>query len=72
MPNFCLKIKDKLSRLSLPQKHWDVHAGTQPSDSEVDQLVHEVEKYTLASHLFWGLWGIISVIYITCREKNAG
>lgn len=35
-------------------------SGTQPSDSEVDQLVHDVEKYTLASHLFWGLWGIIS------------
>ncbi|KAL2524384.1 putative choline kinase 2 [Abeliophyllum distichum] len=35
-------------------------SGTQPSDSEVDQLVHEVEKYTLASHLLWGLWGIIS------------
>ncbi|KAL9147617.1 hypothetical protein ABFS82_13G184600 [Erythranthe guttata] len=31
-----------------------------PSDLEVERLLHEVEKYTLASHLHWGLWGIIS------------
>lgn len=34
--------------------------GNQPSDAEVDQLIDDVEKYTLANHLFWGLWGIIS------------
>ena len=33
-----------------------------PSDSEVEKLVQDVEKYTLASHLVWGLSGIISVI----------
>ncbi|GAV90953.1 hypothetical protein CFOL_v3_34353 [Cephalotus follicularis] len=32
----------------------------QTSDSEVEQLVQDVEKYTLASHLVWSLWGIIS------------
>ncbi|XP_051124779.1 probable choline kinase 2 isoform X2 [Andrographis paniculata] len=30
------------------------------SDSEVKKLLQAVEKYTLASHLVWGLWGIIS------------
>ncbi|XP_073299200.1 probable choline kinase 2 isoform X2 [Primulina huaijiensis] len=35
-------------------------SGRQPSDFEVEQLVELVEKYTLASHLLWGLWGIIS------------
>lgn len=35
-------------------------SGDQPSPSEVERLVQEVEKYTLATHLFWGLWGIIS------------
>lgn len=39
-----------------------VAAGDQPSDAEVKQLLQDVEKYTLASHLSWGLWGIISVI----------
>ncbi|MCD9559392.1 hypothetical protein HAX54_017319 [Datura stramonium] len=28
---------------------------------EVEQLADDVEKYTLASHLVYGLWGIISV-----------
>ncbi|PNX96587.1 choline/ethanolamine kinase [Trifolium pratense] len=36
------------------------YPGEQASDSEVQQLLDEVEKYTLASHLLWGLWGIVS------------
>lgn len=35
-------------------------SGDEPSDVEVEQLLQDVEKCTLASHLFWGLWGIIS------------
>lgn len=35
-------------------------SGDQPSDLIIEQCLQEVEKYTLASHLFWGLWGIIS------------
>ncbi|KAK7314081.1 hypothetical protein VNO77_39290 [Canavalia gladiata] len=35
-------------------------SGQQPTDREVEQLLGEVEKYTLASHLLWGVWGIIS------------
>ena len=42
-------------------KLWVLSAGEQPSDSEVEQLLQEIEKYTLANHLFWGVWGIISV-----------
>ncbi|EXC02927.1 Choline/ethanolamine kinase [Morus notabilis] len=34
--------------------------GSHPSDTQVEKLLNDVEKYTLASHLFWGLWGIIS------------
>ncbi|CAN0928333.1 Probable choline kinase 2 [Linum grandiflorum] len=32
----------------------------EPTEEEVMQLAECVEKYTLANHLFWGLWGIIS------------
>lgn len=35
-------------------------SGNQPGDLEVDKMLEEVEKYSLASHLFWGLWGVIS------------
>lgn len=35
-------------------------SGDEPRDSEVEQVIQDVEKYTLASHLQWGLWGIIS------------
>lgn len=41
-----------------------LYAGKEPSDEEVEQLVGDVEKYTLANHIFWGLWGLISVIII--------
>ncbi|XP_056167871.1 probable choline kinase 1 isoform X3 [Syzygium oleosum] len=34
--------------------------GDQPNDTEINQLVEDAEKYTLANHLHWGLWGIIS------------
>ncbi|XP_057445924.1 probable choline kinase 1 [Lotus japonicus] len=34
--------------------------GKEPSNSEVEQLMSAAEKYTLANHLFWGLWGLIS------------
>ncbi|ESW23937.1 hypothetical protein PHAVU_004G089000 [Phaseolus vulgaris] len=34
--------------------------GKKPSNSEVEQLLNLAEKYTLANHLFWGLWGLIS------------
>ncbi|XP_054790830.1 probable choline kinase 2 isoform X1 [Prosopis cineraria] len=34
--------------------------GKKPSNAEVEQLVNNSEKYTLANHLFWGLWGLIS------------
>nr|AUS89407.1 protein kinase protein [Sesuvium portulacastrum] len=34
--------------------------GDEPIESEVEELLQDVEKYTLANHLFWGLWGIIS------------
>ncbi|KAI3697584.1 hypothetical protein L6452_30677 [Arctium lappa] len=35
-------------------------SGNQPSNLEVDKMLEEIEKYTLASHLHWGLWGVIS------------
>ncbi|KAE8666604.1 putative choline kinase 1 [Hibiscus syriacus] len=35
-------------------------SGNEPSDAEVEQLLADAEKYTVANHLFWGLWGIIS------------
>ncbi|KAL6620590.1 hypothetical protein ACP70R_035729 [Stipagrostis hirtigluma subsp. patula] len=35
-------------------------SGKDPDAEEVDNLIRSIEKYTLASHLVWGLWGIIS------------
>lgn len=35
--------------------------GNQPHDAEVDRLIDDVEKFTLANHLIAGLWAIISV-----------
>ncbi|XP_047971434.1 probable choline kinase 2 isoform X1 [Salvia hispanica] len=38
----------------------ELSSGKKPGDTEVKQLAQEVEKYTLASHLVWALWGLIS------------
>lgn len=34
--------------------------GNATSEEEVERLMTDVERYTLANHIFWGLWGIIS------------
>ena len=41
-----------------------LHTGNKPSNAKVNQLVKATEKYTLANHLFWGRWGLISVRFI--------
>ncbi|XP_021737637.1 probable choline kinase 1 [Chenopodium quinoa] len=35
-------------------------SGDDICDSEVENLLQNAEKYSLANHIFWGLWGIIS------------
>ncbi|KAI5654609.1 hypothetical protein M9H77_31796 [Catharanthus roseus] len=40
--------------------HYLTSADHQPSDAEVNRFTEDAQKYTLANHLFWGLWGIIS------------
>ena len=30
----------------------------QPSEEEKEKLFQEVEHYSLASHLYWGLWAL--------------
>ncbi|PKU76833.1 probable choline kinase 2 [Dendrobium catenatum] len=35
-------------------------AGEEPTKEELENLLDSIEQYTLASHLLWGLWGIIS------------
>ncbi|OIW14230.1 hypothetical protein TanjilG_21370 [Lupinus angustifolius] len=41
---------------------YSKYPGKKPSNIEVEQLVTAAEKYTLANHLFWGLWGVISTL----------
>ncbi|KAM3299492.1 hypothetical protein ACQJBY_040804 [Aegilops geniculata] len=35
-------------------------SGEEPDAEKVKDLMNNMEKYTLASHLVWGIWGIIS------------
>jgi choline/ethanolamine kinase len=35
-------------------------SGEEPDAEKVNNLIKSIEKYTLASHLIWALWGIIS------------
>ncbi|CAA2934716.1 Hypothetical predicted protein [Olea europaea subsp. europaea] len=45
---------DKAWAINFSQSYY------QPSDAEVKQLVDDTEKFALANHIFWGLWGLIS------------
>ncbi|KAL1196021.1 putative choline kinase 3 [Cardamine amara subsp. amara] len=44
-------------------------SGEEAREQDISQLLEDTEKYTLASHLFWGLWGIISG-YVNKIEFN--
>jgi choline/ethanolamine kinase len=52
-------------------------AGEEPDAEEVENLLQSIDKYTLASHLVWGLWGIISVSswvrtsFCHCKTKTS-
>ncbi|KAJ8470921.1 hypothetical protein OPV22_025264 [Ensete ventricosum] len=35
-------------------------SGESLKDTEVEKMLQAIEKYALASHLLWGLWGVIS------------
>ncbi|KAJ4960470.1 hypothetical protein NE237_020380 [Protea cynaroides] len=37
-----------------------ISSGDRRSELEMEQLIQDIEKYSLASHLVWGLWAIIS------------
>jgi len=39
------------------------YTGNKPSNAKVNQLVKATENYTAANHIFWGLWGLISVSF---------
>ncbi|GFP98553.1 probable choline kinase 2 [Phtheirospermum japonicum] len=41
-------------------KQYLTSAGQETRDTTIDQLEDDINKYTLASHIFWGLWGLIS------------
>lgn len=60
-----ISILGNWNDLLLFSQLWDLYTGNQPTENEVEQLIKDVENYTLASHLFWGLWGIISVLIIS-------
>lgn len=35
--------------------------GRLPTPQEKEQLIAEIKLFTLASHLFWGIWGIVNI-----------
>jgi hypothetical protein len=35
--------------------------GDAPSIQEKEQLIQEIALFSLASHLFWGIWGIVNI-----------
>ncbi|XP_068652277.1 probable choline kinase 2 isoform X2 [Aristolochia californica] len=53
------KYPDIEKRKQFVQKYLS-STGSEPSGDDVEQLLQDVEKYTLATHLTWCLWGIIS------------
>mgnify|MGYP002715763830 FL=1 len=32
------------------------------SDEEVDDVLKEIRAYTLASHMYWGIWSVVNSV----------
>uniref|UniRef100_A0ACD5U0D9 Uncharacterized protein n=1 Tax=Avena sativa TaxID=4498 RepID=A0ACD5U0D9_AVESA len=54
------KYPDVDERKRFVQTYLSSSEGEEPDEEKVKDLLNSIEKYTLASHLVWGLWGIIS------------
>lgn len=35
--------------------------GSPPAPQDKQQLLEEIALFTLASHMFWGIWGIVNI-----------
>jgi choline/ethanolamine kinase len=35
--------------------------GCAPTTQEKQQLLEEIALFSLASHMFWGIWGIVNI-----------
>lgn len=40
-------------------------------DAEVEQMYSHVRKFTLAAHLFWGIWSLIQVSCVYCLIRRS-
>ncbi|CAM0954311.1 unnamed protein product [Alopecurus aequalis] len=54
------KYPDVDERKRFVQTYLGSSEGEEPDAEKVKDLMNSIEKYTLASHLLWALWGIIS------------
>ncbi|KAH6782448.1 Protein kinase superfamily protein [Perilla frutescens var. hirtella] len=54
------KYPDLEERKRFIQNYHISSGNNEPSEAAVNKLADDVEKYTLANHIFWGLWGLIS------------
>lgn len=40
-----------------------LNARTDLNDAEVQLLIDQVEKFSMAAHYFWGVWSLIQAAY---------
>lgn len=43
--------------------YWKGFYGTEPTPLELEDFYLEVNLFALASHLYWGLWGLVQALF---------
>jgi len=43
--------------------YYKSYYNKDPTEDEVHQMYREANKYTLVSHSFWGVWGLIEAVH---------
>lgn len=54
------KYPDLEKRRTFVKEYLKQSTGETVSEKEVEQVLKDIEKYTIASHIHWALWGIIA------------
>jgi ethanolamine kinase len=61
---FSTKYPDKAAQYNFLEAYLKASRnGEHVTDAELDTMYIEVNRYALASHMFWGLWAVIQAKY---------
>jgi ethanolamine kinase len=61
--NYDLLISARVAQENWLRAYYEAYYSKQCSRAALDEMLEEVEYFALASHLYWGLWGLVQASF---------